>query len=94
MKIINTLAALAAITISSITSAAPVNINTASPVNINTASATEIADALNGIGMSKAQAIVEYRQAYGEFSRADEIVFVRGIGESTFEKNKGDILVK
>jgi competence protein ComEA len=86
MKIINTLAALAAITISSITSAAP--------VNINTASATEIADALNGIGMSKAQAIVEYRQAYGEFSRADEIVFVRGIGESTFEKNKGDILVK
>jgi competence protein ComEA len=86
MKIINTFAALAAITISSITSAAP--------VNINTASATEIADALNGIGMSKAQAIVEYRQAYGEFSRADEIVFVRGIGESTFEKNKGDILVK
>lgn len=86
MKIINTFAALAAITISSITSAAP--------VNINTASATEIADALNGIGMSKAQAIVEYRQAYGEFSRADEIVFVRGIGESTFEKNKDDILVK
>ena len=86
MKIINTFAALAAITISSITSAAP--------VNINTASATEIADALNGIGMSKAQAIVEYRQAYGEFSRADEIVFVRGIGESTFENNKDDILVK
>jgi competence protein ComEA len=44
--------------------------------------------------LSKAQAIVEYREAYGEFSRADEIVFVRGIGESTFEKNKSDILVK
>ena len=86
MKIIKTFAALAAISISSITSAAP--------VNINTATATEIADALNGIGMSKAQAIVEYRQAYGEFSRADEIVFVRGIGESTFENNKDDILVK
>ena len=86
MKTIKTLAALAAITISSITSAAP--------VNINTATASEIADALNGIGMSKAQAIVEYRQAYGQFSRADEIVFVRGIGESTFENNKGDILVK
>jgi len=86
MKIIKTFAALAAISISSITSAAP--------VNINTATATEIADALNGIGMSKAQAIVEYREAYGEFSRADEIVFVRGIGESTFENNKDDILVK
>ncbi|NCF38307.1 MAG: helix-hairpin-helix domain-containing protein [Gammaproteobacteria bacterium] len=86
MKTITTLAALAAFAISSITSAAP--------VNINTASASEIAEALNGIGLSKAQAIVEYREAYGEFSRADEIVFVRGIGESTFEKNKSDILVK
>ncbi len=86
MKTIKILAALAAISISCITSAAP--------VNINTATASEMADALNGIGLSKAQAIVEYRQAYGEFSRADEIVFVRGIGESTFENNKSDILVK
>jgi len=86
MKTITLFAALAAFAISSITSAAP--------VNINTASASEIAEALNGIGLSKAQAIVEYREAYGEFSRSDEIVFVRGIGESTFEKNKSDILVK
>jgi len=86
MKTITLFAALAAFCISSITSAAP--------VNINIASASEIAEALNGIGLSKAQAIVEYREAYGEFSRSDEIVFVRGIGESTFEKNKSDILVK
>jgi competence protein ComEA len=86
MKTINTLAALAAFTFSSITAA--------SPVNINTAQASEIADALNGIGLSKAQAIVDYRAAYGNFSQADEIVFVRGIGESTYEKNKKDILVK
>ena len=86
MKTITTLAALAALVISSVTSAAP--------VNINTASASEIAEALNGIGLSKAQAIVEYREAYGEFSRADEIVFVRGIGEATYEDNKDDILVE
>ncbi len=86
MKTITTLAALAALAISSITASAP--------VNINTADAVEIADALNGIGMSKAQAIVDYREAYGMFNRADEIVFVRGIGESTYEKNKSDILVK
>lgn len=86
MKTITTLAALAALIISSVTMAAP--------VNINTASASEIAEALNGIGLNKAQAIVDYRDAYGLFSRADEIVFVRGIGESTYEKNKGDILVK
>jgi competence protein ComEA len=86
MKIIKTFAALAAIAVSPVTLAAP--------VNINTASAAEIADALNGIGQSKAQAIVEYREAYGEFSRADEIVFVRGIGEATFQRNKSDILVE
>ncbi|MCP4469515.1 MAG: helix-hairpin-helix domain-containing protein [Gammaproteobacteria bacterium] len=80
------MAALAAFVVSSIAAAAP--------VNINTASASQIAEALNGIGLSKAQAIVDYRVAYGLFSRADEIVFVRGIGESTYENNKSDILVK
>ena len=86
MKTITSIAALAAFVVSSIVSAAP--------VNINTASAAEIAEALNGIGLSKAQAIVDYREAYGLFSRADEIVFVRGIGDSTYENNKSDILVK
>ena len=86
MKTITSMAAIAAFVVSSIASAAP--------VNINTASAAEIAEALNGIGLSKAQAIVEYREAYGLFSRADEIVFVRGIGDSTYENNKVDILVK
>ena len=85
MKTFKTLAAAAAIFCSTIA--------TAAPVNINTASAEEIANALDGIGLSKAQAIVDYRQAYGQFSRADEIVFVRGIGDSTYEKNKQDILV-
>jgi competence protein ComEA len=86
MKTITTLAALAALSISSVTLAAP--------VNINTADAAEIAAALNGVGLSKAQAIVDYREAYGQFSQANEIVFVRGIGESTYENNKSDILVK
>lgn len=85
MKTITTLAAIAAFALSSAAAAAP--------VNINTASADEIADALTGIGPNKARAIVEYREAYGEFSRADEIVFVRGIGTSTYESNKADILV-
>ena len=90
MKTITTIAALAALVVSSVTS----SIAMAAPVNINTASAEQIAEALNGIGLSKAQAIVDYRQAYGLFTTADEIVFVRGIGDSTFENNKGDILVK
>ena len=86
MKTVASTAAIAALVLSFTAMAAP--------VNINTASAEQIAEALNGIGLSKAQAIVEYRETYGLFDRADEIVFVRGIGDATFERNKEDILIK
>jgi len=86
MKAVNTLAALAALTFSSLTFA--------SPVNINTANAEQIAEALNGIGIVKAQAIVDYRTSNGPFSSPDQVIMVRGIGDSTFEKNKADILIK
>ncbi len=86
MKTMQSLAAIAALLTSSLALAAP--------VNINTATAAEIAEALTGVGINKAQAIVEYREAYGEFGSADDIVFVRGIGSATFERNKDDILVK
>ena len=86
MKTTINLAALAALTFSTIVAAAP--------VNINQASAEQIAEALNGIGMSKAQAIVDYRETYGLFSSAEDIVFVRGIGDSIYQDNKDDILVE
>ncbi len=66
----------------------------ASPVNINAASASEIADALTGVGQSKALAIVAYRTQKGKFKKASDIVQVKGIGSSIYEKNKGDILLK
>jgi competence protein ComEA len=86
MKTITSIAALAALIVSSISMAAP--------VNINSASAEEISQALNGIGHTKAQAIVEYRETNGLFNQADEIVYVQGIGDSTYQKNMDDILVK
>ncbi len=66
----------------------------ATPVNINTATASEIAAALNGIGIAKAEALVAYRNQNGMFTSAEQIVNVSGIGEATFEKNKADILVE
>ncbi|MEM1174892.1 MAG: ComEA family DNA-binding protein [Pseudomonadota bacterium] len=66
----------------------------AGPVNINTADAETIAEQLNGIGLAKAQAIVEYRKKYGPFESADDLALVRGIGERTVEKIKADVLVK
>jgi competence protein ComEA len=65
----------------------------AEPVNINTASAEEISQNLKGIGLSKAQKIVEYREANGSFLHADELVNVKGIGIRTVDQNRDFILV-
>lgn len=58
------------------------------PVDVNSASAEEIAAGLDGVGLTKAQAIVSYREANGKFRHADELVNVKGIGLSTVDKNR------
>jgi len=63
----------------------------AAPVNVNTAGAEEIAQALNGIGEVKAQAIIEDRKSNGPFKTVEDLARVKGIGEKTVEKNKEDI---
>ena len=61
-------------------------------VNINTATKEEL-DALPGIGPVKAQAIVDYRTRNGPFKSLDDVKKVKGIGDATFDKIKGDISV-
>ena len=58
------------------------------PVNISLASAEALAEALQGIGPSKAVRIIEYREAYGPFEHIEELAAVRGIGLDTVEKNR------
>ena len=65
----------------------------AGPVNVNTADAKTISEELQGVGLSKAQAIVEYRQKHGPFKSADDLSLVKGIGERTVELNRDNILV-
>ena len=65
----------------------------ATPVNINSADAKTIADSLSGIGLKKAQAIVDYRAKNGNFASIDDLSKVSGIGAKTIEKNKADILL-
>jgi competence protein ComEA len=65
----------------------------AEPVNINQADAKTIASSLKGIGIRKAQAIVEYRKKNGSFKSADDLTNVKGIGKKTIEKNRQDILL-
>jgi competence protein ComEA len=60
-------------------------------VDINTATAEQLADALVGIGPSKAEAIVAYRDAHGGFEHIDELINVRGIGMRTVDQNRDRI---
>jgi competence protein ComEA len=66
----------------------------AGPVDVNTADAATLSTELQGVGMSKAVAIVEYREANGPFRSADDLLLVKGIGERTIEINRENILVR
>jgi len=66
----------------------------AGPVNINTADAETISNELQGVGMTKAQAIVEYRENHGPFKSHDDLTLVKGIGARTLEINRENILLE
>ncbi len=66
----------------------------AGPVDINKADAATIAKELQGIGLSRAQAIVEYRDKNGAFKSADELRKVKGIGARTIEQNRANIRIE
>lgn len=65
----------------------------AGPVNVNTADAETISAELDGVGISKAIAIVEYRQANGPFRKVEDLMLVKGIGERTLEINRKNIIL-
>ena len=65
----------------------------AGQVNINTADAATLARELSGIGLKRAQAIVEYRQKHGPFRSADELALVKGIGPAAISKNRDNIRI-
>lgn len=62
-----------------------------STININEASAMEIAEALQGVGEKRAQAIVAYREKNGAFQTLDDLKAVKGIGDKTLEDNASKI---
>ena len=53
----------------------------AGPVNVNTADAETISAELQGVGLTKANAIVEYREEHGPFRSAIDLAEVKGIGQ-------------
>lgn len=61
-------------------------------ISINKATKEQLMT-LTGIGASKAEAIIKYREEKGEFSDIKDIMNVSGIGESAFEKIKDNITI-
>lgn len=66
----------------------------AGPVNVNTADAKTIAKELKGIGLSRAQAIVAYREKNGPFKSVDDVARVKGVGMKVVEQNRANIKVE
>ena len=60
-------------------------------LNINTATVSEIQKTLTGIGAKKAEAIVQYREKHGNFTSAEQLLEVQGIGKATLERNRDRI---
>lgn len=62
-------------------------------LDLNRATKEELTE-LPGIGESKAETILTYREEHGGFGSTEELKQVSGIGDATFEKLRDDITVK
>lgn len=69
------------------TAAAP-----AAAVNLNTATQAQL-ETLPGIGAAAAKRIIEYRDKNGKFTKVEQLMNVKGIGEKSFLKLKPMITV-
>ena len=64
----------------------------AGPVNLNTATQAQL-ETLPGIGAAAAKRIIEYRDKNGKFTKIEQLMNVKGIGEKSFLKLKPMITI-
>lgn len=65
----------------------------ATQININTADAQQLAYALTGVGIKRAQDIIKLREELGQFSDINQLMQVKGIGPRMLELNKERIVL-
>ncbi|ROS05126.1 competence protein ComEA [Sinobacterium caligoides] len=56
-------------------------------VDINSADADMLAEMLSGVGLTRAKAIIAYRQLHGDFKSAEELAEVKGVSERMVAQN-------
>ncbi|GAB1265987.1 helix-hairpin-helix domain-containing protein [Aurantivibrio infirmus] len=66
-------------------------VNNIERVNINSADVDALASSLHQVGVKKAEAIVAWRNENGNFTSVEQLMEVKGIGESTLEANRDRI---
>jgi competence protein ComEA len=64
----------------------------ATQVDVNSADARALAEALDGVGLSRAEAIVAYRAAHGPFETLEDLARVEGIGPHILDRNRESIV--
>lgn len=86
-------------------SAAPATESAATPVpvvatqqpiarlDLNTADALTLQSTLTGIGKTKAEAIVAYREEHGAFATVDELLEIKGIGKALLDRNRDKLAI-
>ncbi|MBR0256905.1 MAG: ComEA family DNA-binding protein [Synergistaceae bacterium] len=67
--------------------------NSGGQIDINRATAKEL-ESLHGVGPAIAKRIVDYRNSHGKFSRPEDLLGVRGIGQSKLNQMKGQIVIR
>ncbi len=76
------------------TSANEMGIAAIEQIDLNSADAETLARSLSGVGLSKAQAIVLYREQYGPFASLEELTEVKGIGPAILERNRDRLVLR
>lgn len=73
---------------------APITVmQSAAKLDLNQADAITLQSTLTGIGKTKAEAIVTYREEHGAFTSVDELLEIKGIGKALLDRNRDKLSV-
>ncbi len=75
-------------------SASSVSVTGHTKLDLNSADAATLQRELSGIGKTKAESIVAYRDANGHFASVDELLEVKGIGKALLDSNRHKLIVE